>query len=159
MTDTITPKQKYKIENKEKIKQKSKEYYEKNKDAIKLKRIANKQNENGRSKNWRMRNPEKVQENNLKKFGISLEDYKQLCLKQNNKCAICKIDRSLLNRNLCVDHDHVTLKVRGLLCDTCNRSIGLLKDDVQVLKSAIKYLENNLAVEEICSTVLTTTKE
>lgn len=155
----MTPKQKYKLNNKEKISQHSKEYYEKNKDVIKLKRKENKENENKRSKSWREKNPEKVQENNLKKFGISLEEYKQLCSKQDNKCAICKIDRSLLNRNLCVDHDHVTLKVRGLLCDTCNRSIGLLKDDIEVLKSAIIYLQNNLAVEEICSAVLTTTKE
>ena len=78
---------------------------------------------------------------------------------QNNKCAVCNTDRIELKRNLCVDHDHVTLKVRGLLCDTCNRSLGLLKDNIEILKSAIKYLENNLVVEDICSAILTTNKE
>jgi hypothetical protein len=41
------------------------------------------------------------------------------------------------------DHDHTTNQVRGILCERCNRAIGLLRDDVDVLKNAIKYLERH----------------
>jgi len=159
MTTKIETQKKYRDNNREKIKERAREHYHKNKEAISQTRKNNRSSENERSKTWRINNPEKVQENNLKKFGISLEDYKQLCEKQNNKCAICNTDRVELSRNLCVDHDHVTLKVRGLLCDTCNRSLGLLKDNIEILRSAIKYLESNLATGEICPVELTNIKE
>jgi hypothetical protein len=64
--------------------------------------------------------------------------------KQNNCCGICKkhISEALLTRksNLCVDHDHKTGKIRGLLCDNCNRGIGLLGDNIDILRNAIGYL-------------------
>ena len=41
---------------------------------------------------------------------------------------------------LCVDHHHFTNEVRGLLCQRCNRAIGLLGDDPTVIRSAINYL-------------------
>lgn len=44
-----------------------------------------------------------------------------------------------------VDHDHKTDKVRGLLCDACNRGIGFLREDLKTFKKAIKYLEENCA--------------
>jgi len=46
------------------------------------------------------------------------------------------------NKVLCVDHDHNTGKIRGLLCNTCNRALGLLKDNKQLLINALKYLKN-----------------
>lgn len=42
---------------------------------------------------------------------------------------------------LVVDHCHDTGKIRGLLCHNCNRALGLLKDSVHTLESAIDYLE------------------
>ena len=61
--------------------------------------------------------------------------------KQNNKCAICKKDRNIFKKRLCVDHCHSTGKIRGLLCTNCNQGIGHLKDDLNIIKSAIRYLE------------------
>lgn len=69
------------------------------------------------------------------KYGIDLKTREKLALAQNNKCAICKQEKPL-----CVDHCHNTQKIRGLLCDTCNRGIGFLKDNVEILQNAIDYL-------------------
>lgn len=75
-------------------------------------------------------------------FGITLNDYNIILKNQKGKCAICKQKESN-GKNLSVDHDHKTGKVRGLLCNNCNRSLGLLKDDISVLKNCIKYLKKN----------------
>ena len=39
-----------------------------------------------------------------------------------------------------LDHNHITGDFRGFLCHRCNRSIGGFKDDVEILKRAIKWL-------------------
>lgn len=84
-------------------------------------------------------------------YGITKEDYDNILESQNNVCAICKEeDKVYHNRNgvnikisMPVDHCHDTGKVRGLLCTSCNRAIGLLKDSIDNLKSAIKYLKKH----------------
>ena len=69
--------------------------------------------------------------------------YETLYAKQNGLCAICSQPETTGRyRTLSVDHCHSTEKVRGLLCNRCNRAIGLLGDDVSRLKTAIKYLES-----------------
>lgn len=76
-------------------------------------------------------------------YGITLEHYKELLAKQNGKCAICKMpEADELYRRLAVDHCHDTLKVRGLLCHRCNRGIGMFKNSVDNLRSAIVYLSS-----------------
>jgi len=74
------------------------------------------------------------------KFKLSIEDWNKMYNNQNGCCAICEIHQDKLNKNLAVDHDHKTGKVRGLLCQTCNTAIGLLKDNIEILNKAIKYL-------------------
>ncbi len=74
-------------------------------------------------------------------YGMSLSDYYKLLDKQGGICIICK----QLNRNgarLCVDHDHNTGRVRGLLCTQCNAILGYVNDNPLILKEAVKYLEN-----------------
>jgi hypothetical protein len=74
-------------------------------------------------------------------YGLDFKDYERMLEEQNGVCAICSSPPPNNRKTrLAIDHCHKTGKVRGLLCDKCNRSIGLLKDDVSVLKSAIKYL-------------------
>lgn len=60
---------------------------------------------------------------------------------QDYKCAICGIHEENVTKSLAIDHDHTTGLVRGYLCNNCNRGIGLLKDDPNVLRNAIEYLE------------------
>ncbi len=79
----------------------------------------------------------------MKKYGITLADYNELLEAQGGKCAICGITREECNdkRALPVDHDHETGQVRGILCHSCNRAIGLLKDSPKNLRQAADYLE------------------
>lgn len=76
----------------------------------------------------------------VKKYGITVEDFNKMLEEQGGVCAICKSNCNI-NRRLCIDHCHTTGKVRGLLCSECNSGIGKLKDDKELLKSALAYLE------------------
>jgi len=75
-------------------------------------------------------------------YNITLEDYNVMFTKQDGCCLGCKQHRSLFKRDLCVDHCHTTGKVRGLLCDSCNKALGLIKDDKNILLNLITYLNN-----------------
>lgn len=77
------------------------------------------------------------------KYGITVEDYEQMLEEQQGVCAICRCAPSGRFRRLSVDHDHKTGKVRGLLCDPCNRILGMVQDRVEHLDSFVAYLEND----------------
>ena len=83
----------------------------------------------------------------LRTFGLTIEEYEALMLKQNNCCAIChQPEKQILNgklKRLAIDHCHTTRKVRGLLCQRCNTGIGRFDDNVALLKQAIQYLEKD----------------
>lgn len=74
--------------------------------------------------------------------GITHEQYDALVNAQGGKCAICGgPPRGNSKKYFHVDHDHETGAVRGLLCFPCNASLGMLKDDTDLLRKAIQYLE------------------
>ncbi len=75
----------------------------------------------------------------VRQYGLTPDTYKAMLAEQGGVCAICKTAPTSDVR-LVVDHDHVTHSVRGLLCHRCNRSLGLLRDDVLVLARAIEYI-------------------
>jgi len=75
-------------------------------------------------------------------YNITLDEYNEMLIKQNNGCAICG-KKMNGKRNMCVDHDHVTGRVRGLLCSHCNWGLGHFKDNIDLLENAIKYLKKN----------------
>ena len=83
----------------------------------------------------------------FRKYGITLEQFEAMKVAQGGLCAACgqlprKLHKdSLKVVDLCVDHSHVTNTVRGLLCDHCNRAIGMLGDDPATLRRAAAYLE------------------
>lgn len=92
---------------------------------------------------WRKRNPDKAREYNFKsKYGITTKEYDELYTGQSGCCALCSKHSTELSRPLCVDHDHETGKVRGLLCSTCNSGLGKLGDNEEGLLKALEYLRN-----------------
>jgi Recombination endonuclease VII len=77
---------------------------------------------------------------NLRKYNLSPEGRAALEEKQGGKCAICR-----KIKKLCVDHNHATGFVRGLLCVSCNAMLGRLNEDVTSLERAIQYLKAEFA--------------
>ena len=93
-----------------------------------------------RSNKWREENPERARLIALKgrlmrDYGLSVEQYNELLKDHDESCAICS-----RRVPLCIDHDHKTGEVRGLLCGNCNSGIGMLGDDPRLLEKAIVYL-------------------
>lgn len=86
--------------------------------------------------------PEVLRDKNLrKKFGISLKDYNSMIERQAGRCLICGQTGNHGGKGLAVDHCHDTGRIRGLLCCSCNGGLGMFKDNIAILKSAIAYLE------------------
>lgn len=102
----------------------------------------------------RKNNPEKLarilRKSKLKSlYNITIEEFDKILESQGGKCAICdSIDPGSHGR-FNVDHNHETGKVRGLLCDVCNRGLGNFRDNMDILVKAIKYL-NKGALDVTC---------
>lgn len=110
----------YRLENIESIKAYAKRYYQENKTLFQKHRIKNRR----------------------KKYRITDADFDRMAREQDYLCAICKAPPvNHRFKTLCVDHDHATGKVRGLLCHNCNAAIGMLKDSVTIIRSAANYME------------------
>lgn len=81
----------------------------------------------------------------MRLYGITANQYRTMHAEQNGLCAICQQPETLTRRgklcNLCVDHDHITGQVRGLLCSSCNFALGKMQDSPQLLRAAADYLE------------------
>lgn len=75
---------------------------------------------------------------NVKRYGITTDDYARMFEGQDGACAICK--RPPTDKRLAIDHCHTTGKVRGLLCGPCNVSLGQFGDNPRTLLEAAKYL-------------------
>jgi hypothetical protein len=87
---------------------------------------------------WASR-PERVRRDYLyrKRYGITIEQYEEMYQRQSGLCAICEKPQERLH----VDHCDEPLVVRGLLCGSCNRGIGLLRHSESRLQAAISYLQ------------------
>jgi hypothetical protein len=81
------------------------------------------------------------------KYGITIEEKNAMLENQNNKCLICGVDISGQDvrgwDNACIDHNHNTDEVRGLLCRLCNTMLGISKENPEILRNAANYLELN----------------
>ena len=75
----------------------------------------------------------------LRKYGVSGDEYRAMLEAQGGTCAICD-ETCRRGKMLCIDHNHTTGEVRGLLCNDCNTMIGLGQDDINILNRAIDYL-------------------
>lgn len=92
-------------------------------------------------KTWKERHPEKrklyTRNSRIRAYGIEPETYYEMLKQQGNRCAIC--EEISTKRAMSIDHDHKSGKIRGLLCDSCNLSLGHLEREIFVEK-ALKYL-------------------
>ena len=86
--------------------------------------------------------PEIRRASRLRVYNITIDKYNKLLEKQSHQCAICHIKQEDLPYVLCVDHDHKTQQVRGLLCNACNTALGLLKENPEIILRALKYLQS-----------------
>lgn len=93
---------------------------------------------NAYNREYGIKNPRFWRQYRLKQlYGITVEEYDRLLFQQDGKCAICRNHHRLGCRDLFVDHDHATGRVRGLLCSLCNQFLGRIQDNPQ---SLIDYL-------------------
>lgn len=77
-------------------------------------------------------------------YGITVDEYNALLTCQNNRCAICYTKTpGRGGKNFCIDHDHETNLVRGLLCHACNLMLGYARDDIMVLMNGSNYLKSH----------------
>ena len=128
-------KKRYRAENLSKVKQYSTEWNKKNVEKHK------ESNSKFYLKNKRL-TAERTFRSNLKKYGLTVKDYDDMCEKQKGLCVICGKPQCMKNTTrLSVDHCHNTNKVRGLLCSKCNSGLGFFMDNKQNLLNAIKYLK------------------
>jgi len=138
--------------NKEAQSTRNKAYYKANKERIaarsKAHREANKESLAAQSKEWHEANKkhcsEKSRRNYLKrKYKLTPDAYNAMLESQCNRCACCKTPFGLLKaHNPHVDHCHATGCVRGILCYTCNLTLGLAADSPKLLLALADYLES-----------------
>jgi hypothetical protein len=89
----------------------------------------------------------RYREQNFARYGITGADYAAMVVAQDNKCIICgdpsPTGGKLAMSRLHIDHDHVTKKVRALLCNHCNRGVGCFRDDPALLRAAAAYIDRH----------------
>jgi hypothetical protein len=79
-----------------------------------------------------------ITKNRERLYGLTEDRYTELWAQQGGVCAICLQEGE--TRGLGVDHDHETGAVRGLLCGSCNRAIGMLQERADLMQRATEYL-------------------
>lgn len=74
------------------------------------------------------------------KYNMTLDQYNQMFDTQRGLCAVCGVPAGDLKRNLAVDHNHRTGKIRGLLCFACNSLIGRIEKNPLLIPTMMKYI-------------------
>ena len=83
-----------------------------------------------------------------KLYNLTADTYIKMLVEQDNKCAICNKEETIINkrgdvRPLCVDHCHATGAVRGLLCNHCNSMLGHARDCIETVEAGLAYLKRH----------------
>lgn len=81
-----------------------------------------------------------IKKSRMKHYGITEDEYNELLERQDYRCCICEVEFATLGTQPAIDHNHDTGAVRGLLCRPCNLGIGNLRDDLDNVQRAYKYL-------------------
>lgn len=119
----------WKVKNPERHNEAQKRYYQRHPDRISARRLKNKK----WTKEYSL----------LRLYGLTLAAFEAMEVAQAYCCAICKRHKDICKRGyLVVDHDHVTGKVRALLCIRCNSGIGTFNEDANLLSLVAEYVRN-----------------
>ena len=126
-----------------------KERYEKNPEAhiarVKKWQTENRERHLAWQRKYREKNREWMREKDRKrwlanKYSLTPERFEEILSEQQGACKICG---RVLGKDLHIDHDHKLNEVRGLLCGSCNRGIGLLQENPALLRQAANYLTDH----------------
>lgn len=109
---------------------------------------------------WKKANPDAVKAADRRKvlkkrYGITTSDYNKLLSEQNGGCGVCgKPERTIQRAGspvqfMAVDHDHDTGRLRGLLCQSCNRTLGNMGDNLEGVMRFVAYLERSVGKRPI----------
>lgn len=122
---------KYYLENREVYIEKAKKRYNENKEEMKQ-----------YFREYYLKNKDKHRKRSLKnRYNISLKEYDKILKEQKYVCKICGCKDT---KKLSVDHNHETGEVRGLLCHSCNTSLGLLKENSLIMIKMVKYINGDV---------------
>ena len=134
---------KYRGNHREKAKATSKKWREEHPGYSKQQYRKNPEKARKLSRQYRKNNPEQVKEsqrkNHLKKYNLSHEDWLKMWESQDGRCAICG-EPFARQSDACVDHNHETGEIRGLLCMQCNVGLGSFNDNPKLIIKILKYL-------------------
>jgi len=113
-------------------------------DAHKERQAALNHSNKARMAEYYQANKERWRDSSLQKtYGITLEDYNSMLTEQQGCCKVCGTHEGDLNQALAVDHCHKQGHVRALLCSNCNTALGLLKEDINIMRKLIEYTETS----------------
>lgn len=140
-------------------KDKDRRYYQKHKAEILLKQKQQRSTEEYRAshraaeRKYRLEHRDTInarlrETHYKKKYGITLEEKRQMYLEQDGNCLGCGKEM-LTSRDCQVDHDHATGKIRGLLHRNCNLILGMIYDNPEILISLAHYLLDNKSRKEV----------
>lgn len=141
---------KYHADNAERLNEGARRRYYDNAEERRAKQreynAANKEQRAASRKAHYKENPDFYKERNIRRFWVTLDQYRSVLATQRGVCAICgkpetAKHQSGKQKDLAIDHDHATGAFRGLLCVNCNNGLGRFKDSPELLISAAKYLK------------------
>ena len=124
-----------------------KRYFNKNRDAINARRrkwraAIGPEAINAKYAEHRQKYYERCRDRDLRKYGMTHQCYERMLATQDYGCRLCGAGVwEEPHHVLCVDHDHSTGQVRGLLCRRCNKALGGFRDDPQLLVNAALYIQ------------------
>lgn len=109
----------------------------------------------GNYKSREARTGRTVEQHRLRKFGITKQQFDDKIFSQDNCCEICKqvMDGSTRGKKACQDHNHRTGKLRDILCGRCNLLLGHVQERIEILASAIQYLQKHTDELKVSSDV------
>lgn len=113
----------------------------------KIRKLNNREKLNAQKLKWQTINQKARRYGQVKsRHRMTVEHYERLLLEQGYVCAICKNPEKAKTKtkgtkSLAIDHCHVTGKIRGLLCQKCNMSLGLLNENFDSILSMAKYVQ------------------